>query len=31
MQDLRCVMILNAALPAGKATNAAAVLALTLG
>lgn len=31
MQDKRCVMILNAALPPGKATNAAAVIALTLG
>ncbi|KGD85078.1 hypothetical protein C7434_0628 [Pantoea sp. PNA 14-12] len=31
MSDLRCVMILNSALPAGKATNAAAVIALTLG
>ncbi|WP_336754978.1 DUF2000 domain-containing protein [Pantoea sp. USHLN298] len=31
MQDLRCVMILNASLPPGKATNAAAVMALTLG
>lgn len=31
MQDPRCVMILNAALPPGKATNAAAVMALTLG
>lgn len=31
MQDPRCVMILNASLPAGKATNAAAVIALTLG
>jgi len=27
----RCVVILNSALPAGKAANAAAVLALTLG
>lgn len=31
MQDPRCVMILNATLPPGKATNAAAVMALTLG
>ncbi|MDL4914578.1 MAG: DUF2000 domain-containing protein [Enterobacterales bacterium endosymbiont of Blomia tropicalis] len=31
MQDLRCAMILNASLPPGKATNAAAVIALTLG
>ncbi|UIL51118.1 MULTISPECIES: DUF2000 domain-containing protein [Pantoea] len=31
MQDLRCMMILNASLPPGKATNAAAVMALTLG
>mgnify|MGYP004715996801 FL=1 len=31
MKDKRCVMILNAALPPGKATNAAAVIALTLG
>ncbi|KAA5929302.1 DUF2000 domain-containing protein [Pantoea sp. Bo_2] len=31
MQNKRCVMILNAALPPGKATNAAAVMALTLG
>ncbi|MCX3309381.1 DUF2000 domain-containing protein [Pantoea vagans] len=31
MQDKRCVMILNAALPPGKATNAAGVIALTLG
>ncbi|MDH2068598.1 DUF2000 domain-containing protein [Pantoea sp. GD03673] len=31
MQNPRCVMILNAALPPGKATNAAAVMALTLG
>lgn len=31
MQEQRCVMILNEALPPGKATNAAAVIALTLG
>lgn len=31
MQEPRCVMILNADLPPGKATNAAAVMALTLG
>ncbi|WP_312241732.1 DUF2000 domain-containing protein [Pantoea sp.] len=31
MQEQRCVMILNEALPPGKAANAAAVIALTLG
>ncbi|WP_313652408.1 DUF2000 domain-containing protein [Pantoea sp.] len=31
MQDLRCVMILNSVLTPGKAANAAAVMALTLG
>ncbi|HCN02445.1 MULTISPECIES: DUF2000 domain-containing protein [Pantoea] len=31
MTEPRCVMILNSALPAGKATNAAAVIALTVG
>lgn len=31
MQEQRCVMVLNEALPPGKATNAAAVIALTLG
>ncbi|MGD9424375.1 DUF2000 family protein [Pantoea sp. NSTU24] len=31
MQDLRCVMILNSMLTPGKAANAAAVMALTLG
>lgn len=31
MQDLRCVMILNSTLTPGKAANAAAVMALTLG
>lgn len=31
MNDLRCVVILNADLPAGKAANAAAVISLTLG
>lgn len=31
MQDPRCVMILNASLTPGKAANAAAVIALTLG
>lgn len=31
MQDLRCVMILNSILTPGKAANAAAVMALTLG
>lgn len=31
MNELRCVVILNADLPVGKAANAAAVLSLTLG
>lgn len=31
MNDLRCVVILNADLPVGKAANAAAVISLTLG
>ncbi|WP_034913956.1 DUF2000 domain-containing protein [Erwinia sp. 9145] len=31
MSDLRCVVILNSDLPAGKAANAAAVISLTLG
>lgn len=31
MTESRCVMILNSALPTGKAANAAAVIALTVG
>jgi hypothetical protein len=31
MNNLRCVVILNADLPVGKAANAAAVISLTLG